>query len=57
MSVILDESRTFTVFKDPIDNHYIVDEMLYDECSKCFEEWYSLGWNATQKTQGEDVCQ
>lgn len=46
MSVILDESRTFTVIEDPVDHRYIVDEMLYDECSKCFEEWYNLGWNA-----------
>ncbi|MEM3458124.1 MAG: helix-turn-helix domain-containing protein [Candidatus Bathyarchaeia archaeon] len=57
ISVILDESRTFTVFKDPVDDYYIVDEMLYDECSKCFGEWYNLGWNAAQKTQGEDACQ
>lgn len=50
MSVILDESRTFTAIEDPIDHRYIVDEMLYDDCSKCFEEWYSLGWNAAQET-------
>lgn len=48
MSVILDESRTFTAVEDPVEHRYIVDEMLYDECSKCFEEWYTLGWNATE---------
>jgi sugar-specific transcriptional regulator TrmB len=48
IAVIIDESRTFTVIEDPIDRHYIVDEMLYDDCSKCFGEWYSLGWNATE---------
>jgi len=49
MSVILDESRTFTVFEDPVEHRYIVDEMLYDECSKCFAEWYNLGWNAAKE--------
>ncbi len=49
MSIILDESRTFTVVEDPVDHRYIVDEMLYDECSKCFEEWYNLGWKATEE--------
>jgi len=49
MSVILDESRTFTVFEDPVDHRYIVDEMLYDECSKCFAEWYNLGWDAAKE--------
>jgi sugar-specific transcriptional regulator TrmB len=49
MSVILDESRIFTVVQDPVDKHYIVDEMLYDECAKCFGEWYNLGWGAAQK--------
>jgi len=48
ISIILDEARTFTVIEDPADHHYIVDEMLYDECSKCFEEWYNLGWNASE---------
>jgi len=49
MSMILDESRTFTVFEDPVDHRYVVDEMLYDECSKCFTEWYSLGWDAAKE--------
>jgi len=49
ISVILDESRTFTVFEDPVDHRYIVDEMLYDECSKCFAEWYNLGWDAAKE--------
>jgi sugar-specific transcriptional regulator TrmB len=46
MSVTLDESRTFSVFQDPVDNHYIIDEMLYDECSRCFAQWSNLSWNA-----------
>lgn len=48
MSIILDEGRVFTAVQDPADEHYIVDEMLYDECSRCFGEWYSLGWGATE---------
>jgi sugar-specific transcriptional regulator TrmB len=50
-SIILDESRTFTAFKDPIDHKYIVDEMLYDECNQCFAGWSSMSWNTT--TEGE----
>jgi sugar-specific transcriptional regulator TrmB len=46
MSIILDEERTFTAFQDPIDHKYIVNEMLYDECQRCFSEWSSLSWNA-----------
>jgi hypothetical protein len=46
ISVILDEDRTFTAFQDPVDHKYIVDEMLYDECSRCFSEWSNLSWNA-----------
>jgi len=49
ISITLDESRTFTVFEDPVDHQYIVDEMLYDECAKCFLEWNSLGWNAAKE--------
>jgi sugar-specific transcriptional regulator TrmB len=49
MSVILDESRTFTVFRDPVDGKYIVDEMLYDECSKCFSEWNGLSWGSAKE--------
>jgi sugar-specific transcriptional regulator TrmB len=49
ISIILDESRTFTVVKDPVSHRYIVDEMLYDECSKCFTEWYNLGWNTAKE--------
>jgi len=49
MSIILDETRTFTAFQDPVTDKYIVDEMLYDECSKCFSEWSNMSWNsATQ---------
>ncbi len=46
MSIILDEGRTFTAFQDPVDQKYIVEEMLYDECNKCFSGWSSLSWNA-----------
>lgn len=47
MSITLDESRTFTVFQDPYKRQFIVDEMLYDECAKCFLEWNNLSWGAT----------
>jgi hypothetical protein len=47
MSITLDESRKFTVFQDPYKREFIVDEMLYDECAKCFLEWNSLSWGAT----------
>jgi sugar-specific transcriptional regulator TrmB len=46
MSITLDESRTFTAFQDPVDHKYIVDEMLYDECSRCFSEWSNMSWNS-----------
>ena len=49
MSITLDENRAFTAFQDPVDHHFIVDEMLYDECSRCFSEWSNMSWNnATQ---------
>jgi sugar-specific transcriptional regulator TrmB len=47
MSIILDESRTFTAFEDPIDHKFIVDEMLYDECNQCFTGWSNMSWNNT----------
>jgi sugar-specific transcriptional regulator TrmB len=47
MSITLDEERTFTVFQDPIDHKYIVDEMLYDECQRCFSNWSNMSWNST----------
>jgi sugar-specific transcriptional regulator TrmB len=46
MSVTLDEERTFTAFQDPVDHKYIVDEMLYDECQRCFAGWSSMSWNS-----------
>jgi sugar-specific transcriptional regulator TrmB len=46
MSIILDESRTFTAFQDPVDHNYMIEEMLYYECSKCFGEWSNLGWSS-----------
>ncbi len=45
MSIILDEDRTFTIIKDPVSERYVVDEMLYDECSNCFLQWYQMGWS------------
>lgn len=50
MSIVLDEDRTFTVFQDPVDSHYIIDEMLYDECSKCFGGWSNMSWTAAKET-------
>jgi sugar-specific transcriptional regulator TrmB len=47
MSITLDEQRTFTVFQDPVDNKYIVDEMLYDECQRCFASWSNMSWSST----------
>jgi sugar-specific transcriptional regulator TrmB len=49
MSITLDESRTFTAFQDPVDHRYIVDEMLYDECSRCFSGWSSMSWNSANQ--------
>jgi len=49
ISITLDESRTFTVFEDPVTHQYVVDEMLYDECARCFLNWNSLGWNAAKE--------
>lgn len=49
MSVILDETRTFTVIEDPVRHWYIVDEMFYDECSKCFLEWFNFSWDAAKR--------
>ena len=49
MSVVLDEARIFTVVQDPVNKNYIVNEMLYDDCSKCFKEWYHLGWNSSKE--------
>lgn len=49
MSIILDEGRTFTAFQDPVDHKYIVDEMLYDECQRCFSGWSSLSWSSANE--------
>jgi sugar-specific transcriptional regulator TrmB len=49
MSIVLDEERTFTAFQDPVDHKYVVDEMLYDECQRCFSGWSSLSWNSLQE--------
>jgi len=50
MSITLDEGRTFTAFQDPVDHKYIVDEMLYDECQRCFSGWSSLSWSSASQT-------
>ena len=47
MSITLDEERTFTVFQDPIDNKFIVDEMLYDEYQRCFAGWSNMSWSSS----------
>jgi sugar-specific transcriptional regulator TrmB len=49
MPIIIDEDRTFTAFQDPVDHHYIIEEMLYDECSKCFGGWSSMSWNGPKE--------
>lgn len=46
ISVILDEERVFSVFKDPTNSRYMISEMLYDDCSRCIREWHSLGWTS-----------
>ncbi len=51
MSITLDEARTFTAFQDPVDHHYVVDEMLYDECQRCFSQWSNMGWNSTVEAE------
>lgn len=48
-SIVLDEERIFTVIQDPVDKKFIVHEMLYDDCSKCFKEWYQLGWSSSKE--------
>jgi len=48
MSITLDEERTFTAFQDPVDGKYFVDEMLYDECQRCFASWSSMSWNSRE---------
>lgn len=49
MSVILDEERIFTVLKDPTNLKWMISEMLYDDCTNCFREWNTLGWNNSQE--------
>lgn len=44
ITVILDEERVFTTFKNPVKNQYTVSEFLYDECNQCFRGWFNLGW-------------
>lgn len=46
ISLTLDEERTFTVLQDPISHNYFIDEMLYDECQRCFAGWSNMGWNS-----------
>ncbi len=50
-NVILDESRTFTVLRDPVEGRYRVDEMLYDDCSNCLAELSYLGWNVAKEVK------
>ncbi|MFB3889084.1 MAG: TrmB family transcriptional regulator [Candidatus Bathyarchaeia archaeon] len=52
MSITLDEARTFTAFQDPVDHRYVVEEMLYDECQRCFSDWSGMSWsNAEELTR------
>jgi sugar-specific transcriptional regulator TrmB len=53
-SIVLDEDRTFTAMQDPTDHRYIIEEMLYDECSKCFGGWSNMGWNAAREFGGRE---
>ena len=56
MSITLDEERTFTVFQDPVDHKYIVDEMLYDECQRCFAGWSNMSWNSVKPVRRWNLC-
>ncbi len=47
MSITLDEERIFTVLQDPVSHNYIIDEMLYDECQRCFAGWSSMSWSSS----------
>jgi sugar-specific transcriptional regulator TrmB len=51
-NVILDEERIFNVIDDPARKRYIVTEMLYEECMKCFGEWWNLGWLSAEENRG-----
>ncbi len=53
MSITLDEGRTFIAFRDPVDQKYIVDEMLYDECQRCFQGWSNLSWSSANQIGDE----
>ncbi len=48
ISITLDEERTFSAFQDPFNHNFVVDEMLYDECQRCFAGWSSMSWNGSQ---------
>ncbi len=47
ISITLDEERTFTALQDPVSHNYIVDEMLYDECQRCFAGWSNMSWSSS----------
>jgi len=49
VSLILDEARTFTIIPDTSGRKLLIEEMVYDECSKCFNEWTALGWGAADE--------
>lgn len=51
MNVIVDETRVFTIVRDPVDGRYQVDEMLYDDCASCLNELYYFGWNAASEVR------
>jgi sugar-specific transcriptional regulator TrmB len=49
INVILDEERTYGILEEPKTKRYLVDEMLYDECSHCFVNFFNLGFNNTKE--------
>lgn len=48
-TVLLDESRIFTVMVDPVDERYIVSEMLSDECCGCMSGLFNMGWDSARE--------
>ena len=49
MTVVVDESRIFTVIEDPVDERYLVSEMLNDDCCGCLSGLISMGWNSAKE--------
>ncbi len=49
MTVVVDENRIFTVIEDPVDERYLVNEMLNDDCCGCLSGLITLGWNSSKE--------